>query len=1104
MSSVNRLALPTGTLLQDFQIQETLGQGGFGITYRAINTALDQQVAIKEYMPGALAIRDGNTFAVHPNGTDSEDIFNWGLKRFLDEARILARLTHPNIVRVIYYMSLNETGYMVMDFLRGQTLGHWLYERGGTLPQRDILEILDPLTDALALVHDNGLAHRDIKPDNIFMHEGKTPVLIDFGAARNVFSGHSQTVATIVTAGYSPNEQYSGVTGQGPWTDIYALGGVVYRMVTGAAPPDAPSRISHEMEGAPDPCESLINIADTSLDADFLHAIDWALRLRPNERPQNVREWRDALGLGARNDTAPTIVVDKASEIFDWSASRTGAETKIADAQRSEPDTQALPPAKRGKNSLITGISTVLALLVAAITAALWFLTREEDRIGNDFAQGFPLGKIAQGPVEISDAIGGQDNSDVILFDLENDSEVRFHWQSKAPEADLKLYDGDGVRVPLLAEDRGGVTEILSGSYALEISSTESLSQPYILELNPVELEKRPRPGKSPQDALDLAGRGRMNGSDVLYDGRIWPRQREHFFKFTLDQPSRVSVALEISNATGSLSFTNANSISMAMRAIEDGKADPIIANLPAGEHFIAIGMRGRKPWAYRLKVQTEQAIGQSKIHNARIAPAEEGESYETARLLPEPTISPQDHHIRFSGGKAEHYLELRPKEPGILNIVTTNRTFTEIEVFRFEDGGRIARSAGEDGPIRVKTASERYIIKLSADDVSAKGKLTLHITPGSVTGLTKDNPVQFGSLGERIIGDSGKLTPKLPEKWFSFSLDEPMRLVLEMAGPDNGPLAKGMDLALHGQQPDPLQSLPVREPGEILMRTIALEAGNHLLRLSAPDGQGAGYTLKLFALATLAGNSGNGNGVDPRVQGNATIVLSSNMSAEEGVRLAKAKARADAVISVKSLTETVSIGNGDPDLTSELLRALDQGVPYDESWRARWLGKNRLTVSVQTRIRWLNVSKSFKASLGKSRFMTGERIPVGLNSGEPLNIGLFAWQADGSIGRIFPPNDEQSYVMEYGEKSDITKDMGVKVASAPLPGKSASEEAILVVACRERARFASLAPTLAEAARSSLTRAISIPVFLARLAGFCPASLQLRVLEYRVANPGD
>jgi serine/threonine protein kinase len=274
---VNRLALPPGTQLRDFQVEEVLGQGGFGITYRAINTALDQEVAIKEYMPGAFAIRDGKTLSVHPSGTESEDVFQWGLKRFLDEARILARLSHPNIVRVLYYMSLNETGYMVMEFLHGETLGGWLYERGEPLTQQDILNILDPLTDALALVHDNGLAHRDIKPENIFMRGGETPVLIDFGAARNVFTGRSQTVAAIVTPGYSPNEQYSGTVDLGPWTDIYALGAVVYRMICGLAPPDAPSRVAHDMEGRPDPCQPLLDIADLAFDADFLHAIDWAL-----------------------------------------------------------------------------------------------------------------------------------------------------------------------------------------------------------------------------------------------------------------------------------------------------------------------------------------------------------------------------------------------------------------------------------------------------------------------------------------------------------------------------------------------------------------------------------------------------------------------------------------------------------------------------------------------------------------------------------------------------------------------------------------------------------------------------------------------------------
>lgn len=301
----NKLALPAGTVLQsNYKLLGVLGQGGFGITYLAHDEALNQKVAIKEYLPNSLATRDAKTLGVQLHKAESAQAFQWGLRRFLEEARILARLSHPNIVRVMHFLPLHNTGYMIMQYEQGQVLKKWAQRFPGSKPPQEVLfRVLGPLLDALREVHGAGLAHRDIKPDNIYMRADDSPVLLDFGAARNVESGLSHTLAAIVTAGYSPNEQYGNVADQGPWTDIYAMGAVLYRLITGKTPTDAPSRITATHSGSHDPCERLTDLNLPSYDREFLTAIDWALEIWPKNRPQTVDEWLTAFGDEAREAT---------------------------------------------------------------------------------------------------------------------------------------------------------------------------------------------------------------------------------------------------------------------------------------------------------------------------------------------------------------------------------------------------------------------------------------------------------------------------------------------------------------------------------------------------------------------------------------------------------------------------------------------------------------------------------------------------------------------------------------------------------------------------------------------------------------------------------
>ena len=241
-------ALPLGSMLMEYRLASVLGAGGFGITYLAHDTNLEKDVAIKEYLPGAVAVR-GSGGAVLPTTSGLEKEYRWGLDRFIQEARTLAKFSHPHIVRVNRFFEANGTGYMVMDYEAGESLKAWL-QRNPFPPEPTLRAMLAPLLDGLEKVHAAGFLHRDIKPDNIFIRKDGGPVLIDFGSARQAVAGASQALTTIVSPGYAPFEQYTTSAEQGPWSDIYSLSGVLYFAVDRSEP----TRCHHAHEvRRPDP-----------------------------------------------------------------------------------------------------------------------------------------------------------------------------------------------------------------------------------------------------------------------------------------------------------------------------------------------------------------------------------------------------------------------------------------------------------------------------------------------------------------------------------------------------------------------------------------------------------------------------------------------------------------------------------------------------------------------------------------------------------------------------------------------------------------------------------------------------------------------------------
>lgn len=290
--------LPEGTRLMEYEIRRVLGKpGGFGVTYLALDTNLDHEVAIKEYLPVEFALRmaDGQ---IAVRSEEDAAAFDWGRRCFLNEARLLARFNHPNVVQVHRLFEANGTAYIVMDYVRGRSLAEEL--RGSVIASQARLEaLLLPLLDGLQSVHATGVLHRDLKPENILLRDDGSPVLIDFGAARGELGSHSRSMLNVLTAGYAPVEQYSQKGNQGPWSDIYALGGVVYRALTGHKPPDAVDRLGQ------DPLQPLENLITQGFDANFLRAVDWALRVPIAERPQSVADWRRAL-------TGQTLVAPRA------------------------------------------------------------------------------------------------------------------------------------------------------------------------------------------------------------------------------------------------------------------------------------------------------------------------------------------------------------------------------------------------------------------------------------------------------------------------------------------------------------------------------------------------------------------------------------------------------------------------------------------------------------------------------------------------------------------------------------------------------------------------------------------------------------------------
>jgi serine/threonine protein kinase len=361
-------ALPMGTLLGEFELRAVLGEGGFGIVYQAWDHSLERKVALKEYMPSSLAARAGGS-QVQVKSERYRDTFEAGRKSFINEAKLLAQFDHPSLVKVYRFWEANGTAYMVMPLYDGITLKDHLKTLAAPPDETWLMNLLGPLTEALAVIHAEQCFHRDIAPDNVILLAGTgRPLLLDFGAARRVIGDMTQALTVILKPGYAPVEQYAEAPHmkQGAWTDVYALAATVHFALLGKTPPPSVSRMMGDTY-APLATGPLAN----RYSERFLAAIDRALIVKPEERTQSVAALRDDLGLvegqGMKTVTlaqAPTAAPRPAPSFPPASMPPAASTTTMLDDA---------PPAKGSSKGLFVGLG---AAAVVAAGLASYVLTR--------------------------------------------------------------------------------------------------------------------------------------------------------------------------------------------------------------------------------------------------------------------------------------------------------------------------------------------------------------------------------------------------------------------------------------------------------------------------------------------------------------------------------------------------------------------------------------------------------------------------------------------------------------------------------------------------------------------------------------------------------
>lgn len=332
--------LPAGTRLADYEIVEVLGEGGFGIVYLAFDHSLHRHVAIKEYMPSALAMRAGD-HGVSLRAERHQDTFRLGLKSFINEARFLAQFDHPSLVKVHRYWEQNRTAYTAMQYYDGRTIKDIVLNAPASIDQAWCLRILDDILQALEMLYTMQIVHRDVSPDNIIVQPNGDAVLLDFGSARQVIGDMTKGLTVILKPGYAPVEQYAGDASleQGAYTDIYALSAVMVFAITGKAPASSIARMIQ------DPQVPLTVQAPAGYSQDFLAAIDQGMAVLAHDRPQSIDAFRTLLGISAGTTGNTTARATGTTLRIPVAGTRFDRPSQGADGERMPVGAQAAPVA---------------------------------------------------------------------------------------------------------------------------------------------------------------------------------------------------------------------------------------------------------------------------------------------------------------------------------------------------------------------------------------------------------------------------------------------------------------------------------------------------------------------------------------------------------------------------------------------------------------------------------------------------------------------------------------------------------------------------------------------------------------------------------------
>ncbi|MBX3519439.1 MAG: serine/threonine protein kinase [Xanthobacteraceae bacterium] len=343
-------ALPPGASIAGYNIIRVLGAGGFGITYEADSPFTGKRVAIKEFFPRGIASRGEGTRLIY--AAKNEDVVQWALKRFESSTLDQCKLKHPNIVDVIHYVKDNGTGYMIMEYVEGETLEHWLRARRTKPTPEELRPLMEPVLSALEYLHGRKMIHRDIAPDNIMIRADGQPMIIDFGAIKLIEQEtqiRSRTEKSFLVSKqfYSPPEQIDADGELDSRADIYATGAVLYRALAGQPPANAEDRMQKLAFGKPDPIKPLAALAP-ELPREIAAAIDRALSFNAENRQPRIGELRAALGWGEGEGFAPTIALPR------------GADMRAATTPRGQ-------KAKRSKLPWLLPLAGIAAVLVAAL-----------------------------------------------------------------------------------------------------------------------------------------------------------------------------------------------------------------------------------------------------------------------------------------------------------------------------------------------------------------------------------------------------------------------------------------------------------------------------------------------------------------------------------------------------------------------------------------------------------------------------------------------------------------------------------------------------------------------------------------------------------------